>query len=347
MNVCVRVQVAAHRRSGPTSPSGTQPLKPNSAPTAVAEPVDSPTSLADWFGPIAVTFAIVGVTTWLVLGAKRKRESQGLSAADATTLEDELEKVYGAHGPGRVGGLGDGPMVSRTAYLRVVAQWRQALPDVDFSAATVPTFSRQGGKSYHIKPGAVEFRMNDSERKTGMPRASCCSFDNLYAAAVAKAAEDVAKGQDSLVPKEFDLRRAAIKEFIVLAATVGVRRSCLEDNESSIRISLSQHMKRHREAADEGASNNRFARALLVNTPADVSARVLAAAAVAQAGNVPHLNRRRCSLLGCATRCVRSGRAQAGAGCLGRRGGGAARLASSTATVLAEPREWGGWRACV
>ncbi len=289
--VCVRVQVAVHRRSGPTSPSDTPPLRPNAAltavaaPTAAALPLDSTTSPPEWIATIVVGGVIVAVTTWLTGGcAKRKRESYGFSAADATLLEEEVNRVYGTDGSGRVGGLGDGPLVSAADYLGVVAQWRQAMPDFDFSAANVPTSSRYNGTRYPIKPGAVKFYMNNTEIDSGMPRRTCCSFDTLCAAAVANAAKDVVKGPDGLVPKEFDLLRAAITELVVLAATVGVRRSYFEDKEASIRTSLGKHLKEHREAACKGASVNRFSQALLTKPPADVSERALESASVAQAG---------------------------------------------------------------
>ena len=100
---------------------------------------------------------------------------------------------------------------------------------------------------------------------------------------MAKAAEAASKGPDGRVPKDFDLLRAAITQLVELAAKVGVRRSCLEDNDGSIQAGLSKLMKQHREPADVGASNNRFSRKLVTDPTADVSAAVLEAAAVAQA----------------------------------------------------------------
>jgi hypothetical protein len=295
----VRVQVANRRRSGPTSPSGTQPLKPNSAPTAVAEPVDSPTSLADWlanwFVTIAVTIAIVAVTTWLVLGgcatAKRKHESHvthGLSAANAETLQQEIERVYRADGSGRVGGLDEGPKVSFSAYRLVIDQWRQHLgpylPNVDFSEVKLPTQSMQNGTVYKNKPDAKEFLKNTTEISSGIPRRQGCTLENLCEAAVAKAAEAAPTGSLGLVRMECDLLRQAITQVVELAAEVGVRRSYLEGAGSSINALLAKHMRRHREAAQTGASSSRFSLALIAGPTADVSARVREAAAFAQAG---------------------------------------------------------------
>ncbi len=287
---CVRVQVANRRRSGPTSPSGTQQLQPNSAPTAVSEPVDSPTSLADWladwFGTIAVTIAIVAVTTWLVLGGCGKRKQQGLTAANEVTLQQEIERVYRADGSGRVGGLDEGPTVSATDYRLAISQWPQHLgsylPNVHFSDK-LPIKSRLNGKQYKIKPGAKEFPKNDTEISTGIPRCRDCTLEHLCEAALAKATEAAPKGSSGLVPMEYDLLRPAIINVVELAANVGVRQSYLEGAEGSINARLSTLMRRHREAAPAGASTNRFSVALLGPT-ADVSVAARSAAAVAQAG---------------------------------------------------------------
>ncbi len=261
--------------------------------------MDSPTSLADWlanwFGTIAVTIAIVAVTTWLVVGgcakAKRKRESSGahgLSAANAVTLQQEIARVYRADGSGCVGGLDEGPMVSATDYLGAIEQWRQHvgpyLPNDVFSEVKLPSKSRQNGTFYTIKPGAKEFRKNDPEISTGMPRCRDCTVEHLCEAAVAKAAEAAPKGSNGLVPMEFDLMQPAIINVVELAAMVGVRKSYLERADTTINAHLAKFMRRHREAAHAGASVNRFSVVLFAGPTADVSEAVRSAALVAQAG---------------------------------------------------------------
>ena len=193
------------------------------------------------------------------------------------------QRVYGQDGSGRVGGLPDGPL-SKAEFVACVQQWQVTFPtSAAFSNCKWPKRQRVGSDVVRLKEGELLIPTK-MEEIAGIPRCPACSIATLCEEGVRSAAAKAPKGSDGRVAKDYDLVYAAIAQTVELAAKVGVKPQYFAENGESFLASLKSAATRHREAADEGASTNRFARAMADKPPAGVAEVVVTAAANAQAG---------------------------------------------------------------
>jgi hypothetical protein len=211
------------------------------------------------------------------------KKPTGCASHNLAQLKLSVEDVYGQDGSGRIGGLPDGP-ISKADYFSCVEQWAVHLPHSDaFSNVPWPTKQRIGAKTERIKEGdgLIPTKM---ESIAGIPRWPACSISTLCEEGVRSAAAKAPKGLDGLVAKEYDLVFEAIAYTVELAAKVGVKPQYFAEYGDSFLAGLKTEARRHREAADEGASKDRFAHAMANEPPTGVAEAVVKAARNAQAG---------------------------------------------------------------